>query len=102
MEEDYIKQNRPIAGPAVAQRDVDAVVIVIQRDLRGGRHEGEIRAPRADLEEAGADARVAPDRKADRTNAFALPDRRQHRPDEEIIRRHRGGAGRSTAADARA
>ena len=40
--------------------------VVVERDLRGGGDKGEIRAPRADLEEADADALVRPHRKPDR------------------------------------
>ena len=94
----HIEPQRPVADAADAERDLEAAAVIVERDLRCRGDERKIRAPRADLEKADADALVRPDRKPDRADAFALIDRGQHRPDEEIIRRHRRRADRRLPA----
>jgi len=92
-ERGHIEPQRPVGDAAKAERDVEAISLIIQRDLRRGGDEGKIRTPRADLEKARTDAPMRPDRKPDRAHALALADRGHHRSDEEIIRWHRSRAG---------
>ena len=69
---------------ADAERDPAADAVVVERDLRRRRGEGEVAPAGVDLVEADADARLAPDRKAHRREAAGRRQRRHHRPDEEI------------------
>ena len=54
--DDTSSRNGRSRDAAEAERDVEAAPILVERDLRRGRDKGKIRAPRADLEEADADA----------------------------------------------
>ena len=54
-----IEPQRPIGNPAKSQRNVNAIAVIVERDLGRGRDKGKVRAPRTDLEEACADAHAA-------------------------------------------
>src|SRR5258708_3520090 len=69
----YIQPHRPLADAAYAECDVDTASVLVERDLCCGCDESKIRAARADLEKAHADALVGPDRKPDCADAIALP-----------------------------
>src|SRR3989442_759163 len=70
-----------------------AWAVIVQRDLRGRRHEREVAAPRTDLVEADADMRLTPDREADGGETAGLGQDRRHRSEEEIRRRDVDRAG---------
>ncbi len=66
------------------QRHASADAVVVERDLRRGRGEGEVAPACADLVKTHADARIAPARKAHGGKTGGRGQRRHHRSDEEI------------------
>ena len=58
-ERGYVEPQRPVADATHPERNLDAIALLVERDLRRRGDKGKVRAPRADLEEAGADAQVA-------------------------------------------
>src|SRR6266566_9928533 len=63
-----IDTQRTVADAAEPERRIETTPVVIDGNLRRGRHEREIRLPRADLMESSSDARMRPDRKARRAD----------------------------------
>ncbi len=54
----YIQPQRPIADTAKSQRNLEAAIFLVERDLGSRRDKGKVRTARADLKETDADARV--------------------------------------------
>ena len=83
---DRVEPHRRRRDRADAEREPPARAVLVERDLRRRRREREVALARADLVEANADARLAPDRKADRGKTAGRRQRRHHRADEEFGR----------------
>ena len=85
-----VEPERERGRRADADREPAAAAVLVERDLRRRRDEGEVALPRVDLMKADADAPLRPDRKAHRGEAGGLRQRRHHRADEEIRGRDLG------------
>ena len=83
-----IEPQRHGGRSADADGRARAAAVGVERDLRRGRHEGEIALPRVDLVEAHADPRLRPHRKARLGEACGQRQRGHHRTEKEIGRRH--------------